>query len=193
MLPELDALYIGGGFPETHLSPLVANETFRASVRNAVEDGLPVYAECGGLMYLSRGIRTPDGLYPMVGVLPFHVTMSEKPQGHGYTLVEVVRQTPFFPRGIELKGHEFHYSRVVDVDGPVEWAFRVKKGFGVLEGQDGVCYKNVLATYTHLHAVGCRAWARGLVEAGWRYHVARNGKGMSGHEVSRALAGQSSA
>ncbi|MGQ9483506.1 MAG: cobyrinate a,c-diamide synthase [Desulfosoma sp.] len=193
VLPELDALYIGGGFPETHLSPLVANESFRASVRNAVEDGLPVYAECGGLMYLSRGIRMPEGLHPMVGVLPFHVSMGKRPQGHGYTIVEVVGETPFFPRGIVLKGHEFHYSRVVDVDGPVALAFRVKKGCGVLEGQDGVCYRNVLATYTHLHAVGCQTWAPGLVGAGWRYRMARERKEVSGLEASRALVGQSPA
>lgn len=192
-LPEVDALYVGGGFPETHLSPLVANETFRASVCNAVEGGLPVYAECGGLMYLSRGIRTAEGLYPMVGVLPFYVTMGKKPQGHGYTLLDVVGETPFFPRGTVLKGHEFHYSRVVDVDGSVEWAFRVKKGYGVLEGRDGVCYKNVLATYTHIHAMGCEVWAPGIVEAAWQYRVRRDMMGAGKGEAPRAIVGQSPA
>ena len=168
VLPEIDALYIGGGFPETHLSQLASNETLRASVRGAVHEGLPVYAECGGLMYLSRGIRSADGVYPMVGVLPFFIAMGRKPQGHGYTLLEAVQETPFFPAGVVIKGHEFHYSRIVDADGAVACAFRVHKGFGVLEGWDGVCYKNVLATYTHIHAVGCPSWATGMVKAARR-------------------------
>lgn len=179
VLPELDALYIGGGFPETHLSQLAANETFRQSIRDAVEEGLPVYAECGGLMYLSRGIHTAEGVFPMVGVLPFAVAMGPKPQGHGYTTVETLRGTPFFPAGVNLRGHEFHYSRVVDVQGPLEWAFRVKKGFGVLEGRDGVCYKNVLATYMHIHAVGCEEWATGMVDAARRYKAGRKLEMMS--------------
>ncbi|WP_123289832.1 cobyrinate a,c-diamide synthase [Desulfosoma caldarium] len=192
-LPDVDALYVGGGFPEMHLSQLADNETLRASVRQAVEDGLPVYAECGGLMYLSRGVRRGESEYPMVGVLPFYITMGKKPQGHGYTLVDVVRDTPFFQAGTELRGHEFHYSRVVDVNGPLEWAFRIKKGFGVLEGRDGVCYKNVLATYTHIHAMGCAVWAPGLVEAAWQYRVRRDMLSSSKGEASRPLVGQSSA
>ena len=173
VLPDVDALYVGGGFPETHITQLVANETLRRSVRDAVEDGLPVYAECGGLMYLSRGIQTREGRYPMVDVLPFWVTMGSKPQGHGYTLLETIRETMFFPRGASIKGHEFHYSRVIDVEAPIEWAFRVKKGCGVLEGHDGVCYKSVLATYTHIHAVGCDTWAAAMVEAAQRYLARR--------------------
>ncbi len=172
-LPELDALYIGGGFPETHVAQLAANDGFLSSVRRAVENGLPVYAECGGLMFLSRGIRTSDALYPMVGVLPFQVVMGRKPQGHGYTMLESVAANPFFPVGLTLKGHEFHYSRVVDVSEPLTFAFRVKKGFGVLEGWDGVCYKNVLASYTHLHACGQKEWAQGVVTAAERYRACR--------------------
>ncbi|MEJ5348252.1 MAG: cobyrinate a,c-diamide synthase [Desulfosoma sp.] len=190
VLPDVDALYIGGGFPETHLSLLVANVTFRKSVQEAVENGLPVYAECGGLMYLSQGIQTAQGLYPMVGIFPFSVLMGTKPQGHGYTVLESIRETPFFPEGIELKGHEFHYSRVVDVHGLVECAFRVKKGFGVLEGRDGVCYKNVLATYSHLHALGCEAWAQGMVQAARRYRASREG-GVMQDCLARSLIGQS--
>lgn len=169
VLPEIHALYIGGGFPETHLSQLACNESLRASVREAVHQGLPVYAECGGLMYLSRGIRSADGVFPMVGVLPFHIAMGRKPQGHGYTLLEAVKATPFYTAGVVIKGHEFHYSRIVDADGALECAFRMQKGFGVLEGWDGVCYKNVLATYTHIHAVGCPSWATGMVKAARRF------------------------
>ncbi len=182
VLPEIDALYIGGGFPETHLSLLASNETLRTSIHKAVESGLPVYAECGGLMYLSRGIRSAEGYFPMVGVLPFSIAMGRTPQGHGYTLLQAVKETPFFPSGVVLRGHEFHYSRVIDAGEAVECAFRVQKGFGVLEGWDGVCYKNVLATYTHIHAVGCRSWATGMVNAAQRYragrHAAMRGEGF---------------
>lgn len=174
VLPDIDGLYIGGGFPETHLPQLASNESLRASVYDAVQYGLPAYAECGGLMYLSRGIQSAEGVFPMVGVLPFGVTMGRKPQGHGYTLLEAVRETPFFPSGAVLRGHEFHYSRILDVtEGALECAFRVRKGFGVLEGWDGVCYKNVLATYTHIHAVGCPSWATGMVDAARRYRACR--------------------
>ncbi|WP_073042025.1 cobyrinate a,c-diamide synthase [Desulfacinum infernum] len=181
-LPEVDALYIGGGFPETHLAQIAGNRPFRESVREAVEAGLPVYAECGGLMFLSRGIRSGDRLHPMVGALPFEVEMGRKPQGHGYTVLEAVKETAFFPEGIELRGHEFHYSRVVDVTESLEFAFRVKKGFGVLEGWDGVCYKNVLASYTHLHACGQKEWAEGLLKAAvWH----RNRKVMASETALR--------
>ncbi len=174
VLPDIDGLYIGGGFPETHLSQLASNESLRASLHDAVEGGLPVHAECGGLMYLSRGIQSAEGFFPMVGVFPFCVTMGRKPQGHGYTLLEAVKETPFFPSGTVLRGHEFHYSRISDAtEGTVECAFRVRKGFGVLEGWDGVCYKNVLATYTHIHAVGCPSWATGMVDAARRYRACR--------------------
>ncbi|SMC21143.1 hydrogenobyrinic acid a,c-diamide synthase (glutamine-hydrolysing) [Desulfacinum hydrothermale DSM 13146] len=168
-LPDLDALYVGGGFPETHLVQIAGNDRFRASVREAIEAGLPVYAECGGLMFLSRGIRAGGRLHPMVGVLPFEVQMARKPQGHGYTVLETVKDNPFFSRGGVLRGHEFHYSRVVNVTGSLDFAFRLKKGCGVLEGWDGVCYKNVLASYSHLHACGQKEWAEGVVRAAVRY------------------------
>ena len=160
-LPELDALYIGGGFPETHLEKLAANQIFRDSVKAAVEAGMPVYAECGGLMYLCRGIRCGDALFPMTGVFPFEVTLGAKPQGHGYTMMRCVGENPFFPVGTVLKGHEFHYSGIAgSIDpGSFPFAFKLDKGHGVVAGWDGLCYKNVLATYSHLHAAGNELWA----------------------------------
>jgi cobyrinic acid a,c-diamide synthase len=166
-LPEIDALYIGGGFPETHLNKLAANEVFRDSVKSAVEAGLPVYAECGGLMFLCRGIRHREKLYPMVGVFPFEVILGTKPQGHGYTVMECVSANPFFPRGMTARGHEFHYSRIADrLDpGAYPFVFRLQKGHGIVAGWDGLCYKNVLASYSHLHATGSETWADALIRA----------------------------
>ncbi len=169
-LPALDALYIGGGFPETHAEQLAANRRLSASLRSAIEVGLPVYAECGGLMYLGRNLLVGDRTYPMVGVLPMDFRLMGVPQGHGYTVVEVVEPNPFYPVGLTLRGHEFHYSRVDKLDpSGLSMAFAVRRGIGILDGKDGVCYKNVIATYTHVHAIGSPEWAEGLVRRALAY------------------------
>jgi cobyrinic acid a,c-diamide synthase len=170
-LPEVDALYIGGGFPETHLEKLAANEVLRDSVKTAVEAGLPVYAECGGLMFLCRGIRHREKLHPMVGVFPFEIILGTKPQGHGYTVMECVTPNPFYPKGTILRGHEFHYSRIagrLDPDS-FPFVFRLSKGHGIVAGWDGICYKNVLAGYSHLHAAGNELWADAMIAAAGSY------------------------
>jgi cobyrinic acid a,c-diamide synthase len=165
ILPPLDALYIGGGFPETHAEQLANNVSFRQSLRDAVGNGLPVYAECGGLMYLGESLAMGTRTYPMAGVVPVTFSMEKRPQGHGYTLLEVEKENPFYAVGRILKGHEFHYSRVLSQgDGRVHFAFRVKRGAGIKENQDGLCHKNVLATYSHIHALGCEEWAEGLMK-----------------------------
>jgi cobyrinic acid a,c-diamide synthase len=171
---ELDALYIGGGFPETQAPALSQNEGFRKALAAAVEGGLPVYAECGGLMYLGRNLVYRGDAYPMVGVLPFAFGLERKPQGHGYTIVRVVRENPYFQVGTVLKGHEFHYSRVIAGDPePFPLAFEMKKGDGLYDQRDGIVYKNVLATYTHLHQLGSPNWAGALVAKASEYHRER--------------------
>ncbi len=163
-LPPLDALYIGGGFPETHAEQLADNVSFRSSLRAAVDKGLPVYAECGGLMYLGESLAMDTRMYPMTGALPVAFSMEKRPQGHGYTILAVERENPFYAIGQVLRGHEFHYSRVLSLEeGRAHFAFRVKRGTGMRENQDGLCCKNVLATYSHIHALGCEAWADGLM------------------------------
>jgi cobyrinic acid a,c-diamide synthase len=161
---KLDALYIGGGFPETHARQLSDNLSFRNSVKAAAQAGLPIYAECGGLMYLGEHIQVGDEKFPMVGLFPHDFVMGKKPQAHGYTILEVAGDNPFFPRGTILKGHEFHYSQMVPEPGPeAALAFRVARGTGMGGQREGLLYQNVLATYTHLHALGSRGWAAGLV------------------------------
>jgi cobyrinic acid a,c-diamide synthase len=109
LLPtQLDGLYIGGGFPETHAKQLSENLSFRNAVKTAAQAGLPIYAECGGLMYLGEAIHTQGEKFPMVGLFPYEFIMGKRPQGHGYTILEVARDNPFFPAGTVLKGHEFH-------------------------------------------------------------------------------------
>ena len=109
-LPQLDGLYIGGGFPEFFLKELEGNRGLREDIAEAVEEGLPVYAECAGLMYLCRSISWQNRSYEMVGVIPSEVQLSERPEGHGYVVAEVVRENPLFPVGLTIRGHEFHHS-----------------------------------------------------------------------------------
>ncbi|MEJ2723234.1 MAG: hydrogenobyrinic acid a,c-diamide synthase (glutamine-hydrolyzing) [Deltaproteobacteria bacterium] len=169
-LPDLDALYIGGGFPETQAESLAANRAFKESLRRMVDRGLPVYAECGGLMYLGESLVVDGKTYPMVGALPIVFVLEKKPQGHGYTILEVVGQNPYYPVGAELKGHEFHYSRpVIRRPEDITSVFSVRRGRGLDGKKDGLCTKNLLATYTHLHAGGNALWGPSLFNAGLRY------------------------
>jgi cobyrinic acid a,c-diamide synthase len=161
---NLDALYIGGGFPETHAQALAENLSFRNSVKAAAQAGLPIYAECGGLMYLGDSIQIRGEKFPMVGLFPYDFVMGKKPHGHGYTILEVTRDNPYFPRGTVLRGHEFHYSQIMPDPAPeAPMAFTVKRGAGIGGQREGLLYQNVLATYTHLHALGCSQWAGALV------------------------------
>jgi cobyrinic acid a,c-diamide synthase len=175
-LKDIDALYIGGGFPETHAIALAENVSFRQSLYTAIEDGLPVYAECGGLMYLGRSIDLGGRTYPMTGVLPVIFGMEKKPLAHGYTIVEVEKENPFFkPRGV-FKGHEFHYSRVLEIKekNGVSMVFNVKRGKGITDNKDGMCYKNVIASYTHLHAIGTPQWVDGMLKCAEKYKGIRH-------------------
>ncbi len=169
-LPELDALYIGGGFPETHAQQLADNTRFSARLKALVEDGLPIYAECGGLMYLGETLVLEGKSYPMAGILPLTFDFFKRPQGHGYTLFKVERENPYFEIGSEIRGHEFHYSRVSNWTGDKnELVFHMKRGVGIDRDRDGMVYKNVLATYTHVHALGTPQWAKALVQQATRF------------------------
>jgi len=163
-LKPIDLLYIAGGFPEVHAENISKNKSFRDSVRIFAEKGLPIYGECGAVIYLGRSISYKGQKFKMCGIFPLDFELSKKPAGHGYTEVKVDRDNPFFPPGSTLKGHEFHYSI------PINWnpssqdtAFCVNKGFGFDGNRDGLHKKNVLATYTHLHATGTLDWAKWIV------------------------------
>jgi len=166
LLPAgLDALYIGGGFPETHARALSENSSLLASIREAARAGLPVYAECGGLMLLSHALTWRGAKFAMAGVLPFEVEVCDTPQGHGYTELLVDRWNPFFAIGTRLRGHEFHYSRILSNGDSVASACAVLRGCGSGSGRDGVVAGHVYAAYTHLHALGTPEWTRGMISA----------------------------
>ncbi len=163
-LPELDGLYIGGGFPETSARELAANTSFRDSIRRAAEEGLPIYAECGGLIYLGKSIRLEGREYPLAGVFPVCFGMSGKPQAHGYSIFVADTNNPFYPQGSEVKGHEFRYSTILAWQGnEQDLVLKMKRGKGFMAGRDGLHKKNVLALYTHVHADGTPQWAPALL------------------------------
>jgi cobyrinic acid a,c-diamide synthase len=160
---DLDALYIGGGFPETQASELAANQRFCGSLKAAAESGLPVYAECGGLIYLGRSLTVAGERYPMTGVLPVDFVLEKRPQAHGYTVLKS-RGGGLFPEaGLRISGHEFHYSRVSQLDGQPVMAYDVDRGHGIDGKGDGIVHKNVVAAYTHIHALATPQWAPAMV------------------------------
>lgn len=182
-LPYVHALYIGGGFPETHAARLARNDTFRLSLRKAVEGGLPVYAECGGLMYLCESLSVDSETYPMANILAFKVVLHRTPQGLGYIAVQVVSPNPFYEVDTMLTGHEFHYSSIhASGNQSGRYAFRVVRGHGIDGTNDGIVYRNVLATYLHVHAGGESEWAAGMVHAARRFSLRKDDEDRSGHK-----------
>lgn len=172
--PAVGGFYIGGGFPETHAAELAANESYRLELKRRAEADLPIYAECGGLMYLGETLHLKESAFPMAGILPVEFGFSKRPQGHGYTRLEIADDNPFFKKGIEIKGHEFHYSRVLNWDGAkVRLVFKMLRGNGITDGLDGACYKNCLATYTHIHALGNPDWATALVRSARKFQQSK--------------------
>ena len=164
-LPDIDALYAGGGFPEVYASELSANRPFREALARRIDEGLPVWAECGGLMYLSRALIKDGAEHSMVGALPIVVEQMARPQGHGYVQARVDGRNPFLEEGTDLTGHEFHYSRLQDDGSKVQTVLQLERGVGVEQGRDGIQVGSVVASYTHLHALGAPQWTEGVVAA----------------------------
>ncbi|MGD8559027.1 MAG: hydrogenobyrinic acid a,c-diamide synthase (glutamine-hydrolyzing) [Gammaproteobacteria bacterium] len=162
-LPDIDGLFIGGGFPETQIPALENNRSMRQSVRNAIDEGLPVYAECGGLMYLTRSIHWNNQHGAMVGAIPADTVMHHKPQGRGYVIIEETDDHPWPAAADEpqrpttIPAHEFHYSSLQNC-GQVKYAYRIRRGTGIDGQHDGIVYKNVLGCYAHLRDVKSHHW-----------------------------------
>jgi cobyrinic acid a,c-diamide synthase len=163
--PVIDGLYLGGGFPETQADAISANYGVMERIRVLAESGLPIYAECGGLMYLGRSILCNGREHHMAGVLPFKAELCERPQGLGYTQVRVTRPNPYHPVGATFTGHEFHYSKVIPDGEPLRLCLEMVRGRGAHDGRDGMVRHNVFASYTHIHALGVTGWAGRFVAA----------------------------
>lgn len=169
-LPEnIDGLYLGGGFPQIYPEGLESNLSVRESIKRGAEEGMPIYAECGGLMYLTKEVTDLGGSgHRMVGLLDARTVM-----GRGLTLnytdLDVVLDNPLSRAGDTLRGHEFHHSKIEDIPRDAKFAYRMKRGRGVDGSRDGWLEYNTLASYTHLHLAYGPKLVEGFVEACRRY------------------------
>ncbi|MBC8259469.1 MAG: hydrogenobyrinic acid a,c-diamide synthase (glutamine-hydrolyzing) [SAR324 cluster bacterium] len=172
-LPNLDGLYIGGGFPESFFEELSANRNLLAEVKEHVRSGLPLYAECGGLIYLCETAHYKDKKYSMAGVLPFEIGYQKKPVGYGYLSLESRCRSKWFDDGALVRAHEFHYSKPIPqlgakvTDG--RYQFNVVRGFGIDGRQDGFLQNNLFASFAHLHASANPQWAQGFIGLATEY------------------------
>jgi len=147
-LPEIDGLYLGGGYPELHLPELERSPCTRA-LKNAINADMPIYAECGGLIYLTQEI-TADRTYRMCGAFPAQSEMTKKIQALGYVKGESVSNGSFLSLAGTISGHEFHYSQV-HPDRDAGYVFRLSRGKGIISGNDGIFTQNALGMYTHVY------------------------------------------
>lgn len=168
-LPPVDGLFIGGGFPETLMQALQDNHSLRQYIKQAIDSGLPVYAECGGLMYLSRKVHWDEQSCDMVAALPLETRMHKRPQGRGYVRLQQTENHPWLdpaaqsPALKHIAAHEFHYSAVENMGAELEFAYKVLRGTGIDGRHDGLIYKNVLANYSHFRDVNNNHWVADFV------------------------------
>lgn len=182
-LPRVDGLFIGGGFPESHMAELASNHNLRGELREAIEQGLPVYAECGGLMYLARTLTWGGRRAEMVGAIPGDAVMYPAPRGRGYVRL---RETDAFPWprlapgafSLEIAAHEFHHSSLENLPPQMTFGYQVVRGNGVDGRHDGIVSRNLLASYAHLSHGRANPWvARFLAFVASCGHYAHTGTG----------------
>jgi cobyrinic acid a,c-diamide synthase len=194
-VPQLDGLLIGGGFPEVHMRALARNIAFKRSLVERVAAGLPVYAECGGLMYLARSLESAGEKLPMCGVLPLDIVMTDKPVGRGYVRLAETGNAPWGhvnPLGRDLRAHEFHYSRIerTEADEPLCFAYKVTRGHGVDGAHDGIVQGNVFASYAHLRQTEACPWTARFVA--WLVNIKSSAAPDRGRKLSELEAGSGS-
>jgi cobyrinic acid a,c-diamide synthase len=156
------------------MAELEANAPLRGEIRRAAEVGLPIYAECGGLMYLARSLTWHGRTRQMVGAIPGDVVMHDRPVGRGYVRLRETAAHPW-PKGpgTELHAHEFHYSSLENLPPGLPFAYEVLRGHGADGRRDGIVIGNVLASYTHLRSVGGNDWAQRFAAFVRRVRTAR--------------------
>ncbi len=190
-LPAVDALLIGGGFPETQMDALSANVELRGAIRAALAGGLPAYAECGGLMYLSRAIRWGGRRREMVGLIPAEAVMCERPQGRGYVRLAETAAHPWPGTASgELAAHEFHYSRLEGLPADTRFAYEVLRGQGVDGRRDGIVTGNTLACYAHLRDTAAHRWTERFLAFVRQARAGRAGGTHTDHDSPALPAGR---
>ncbi len=159
-LPPIDGLFLGGGFPETQMAELEANVRLRGQIKTAIGNGLPTYAECGGMMYLARSLTWQGERRDMVGAIPADAVMHASPRGRGYTVLEETGAGPWgLAKGpAQMPAHEFHYSSLDNLPANATFAYRVVRGTGLNGINDGLVLGNLLASYSHLRSVAGNRW-----------------------------------
>ena len=165
-LPEVDGLFLAGGFPESFPHQLSANKKLRDSIAKKIEAGLPTYAECGGMMYLTQALLLDGNRHEMVGVIPAEVEFTKRPVGYGYVDLSpnpTNKDSSWLHLSRPIRGHEFHYSRLVNLETDLTYLYDIHRGAGMGDGKDGILYKNMIASYTHLHASAVPEWAESFV------------------------------
>lgn len=175
-LPDVDGLYIGGGYPELFGQELEDNSAMRQTIRQVSSDGMPIYAECGGLMYLTQDITTyvsrngnyhiaemKGGTYEMVGAIPGRTLMGNK-RVVSYNVGSFVRNNVIGRVGATFIGHEFHHSEIIDIPEDTTFAIRLERGIGIKGELDGILFENTMASYAHLHTASYTDFARSYVE-----------------------------
>lgn len=163
-LPRVDGLFLGGGFPETQMGALEANAGLRGEIRKAAQSGLPIYAECGGLMYLCRTISWRSKCREMVGALPYDVVMHSRPQGRGLVQLEETGNAPWRSSAqARFRAHEFHYAALENGPADAVYAYRILRGRGIDGSHDGLVVGNLLASFCHLRDTGQNHWASRFV------------------------------
>jgi cobyrinic acid a,c-diamide synthase len=178
-LPDVDGLFIGGGVPERHMDALAANRRLRRELKSRIQAGMPVYAECGGLMYLSRSLKRGDSRADMVGAIEADTVMHDKPRGRGYVKLRETGRSPWpLPDGDNkeriVNAHEFHYSGLENCAPDVDFAYEVVRGHGIDGRHDGLLTNNVLASFSHLRDVGTHPWTRRFVTFVQNTHARNN-------------------
>ncbi len=164
-LPEnIDGLFIGGGFPETQATQLAANKRCREDIRRAITNGLPAYAECGGLMYLCQDLLHDGQHFPMCDIIPARVKMHAKPQGRGYVKLQTTPQHPWYDEDLPvIHAHEFHYSALQVEASNMKYGYAMKRGTGIDGMNDGIILYNLVANYTHLRCTDQCSWVDDFV------------------------------
>jgi cobyrinic acid a,c-diamide synthase len=162
-LPDVDGVYIGGGYPEIFADGLESNESMRKSILNFHNSENPIYAECGGLMYLSKSINGRK----MCNVFKYPSMMTKNVQALSYVVSEALKDNIILKKGDIFRGHEFHYSKV-DINGfKPEFAFKILRGKGIINSQDGLMDKNTVASYVHTHVAACQKFALNFTQSAY--------------------------
>ncbi|OGX60729.1 MAG: hypothetical protein A2471_00855 [Omnitrophica WOR_2 bacterium RIFOXYC2_FULL_45_15] len=163
--PGIDAMYIGGGYPELFSAQLSANRRMREAVSGYAKKGLPIYAECGGLMYLVKNIISFEGKsFPMAGVFNCAAVMADKRQALGYIEIEVKKDNILSRKGDKIRAHTFHWSYLKNLSKDIRFAYKVTKGKDRVY-EDGLIKDNVLASYAHLHFASHINFAKNFIKS----------------------------